>query len=515
MMRRPNLIGRTAHAARRRLRQAGGDQDGFTIIEVLVATMIMIVGVLTAMQALDASRKLTLVAERQTTIAHRAQLELERVKSLPYNQIGLSGTSASWSSTAGDYTYVGSSGASCPASPAGSAPTYQPDHSTGGSAATESLVIKGCSYTLGGTSTPFTTGTVAPVTAWTDGTLSGNVYDFVTWTSDPTCSQTTTSGSICATSNDYKRVTIVVTMNGATHPSNPAVVAGFVANPSDAPTGAPANSQQNPLSSPTTSCVNGSGQTVSCSNTVSGTPLQYFPTDCSYTSGSCGTPTCAGHSLHNTIASVLLNPPAPDLLRTTLPTGACTDVSGNPTPPCFGLDLGCAGGTGGGGTGTGGGIGGGGVPLKPTGNATCGTPPTDNTKTHSWVTPQVPVGTTVNLNGTGSMTAYLESTSGVSVSATVCVGLYIIPGGLLGTLAGNLLSQPIGAAASATVTATAGVPTPVSFSFNVGQAAAVTSTVLNVARIEVVVWVATSASTNVAFVYDQAQFASQFTLMST
>jgi hypothetical protein len=95
------------------------------------------------------------------------------------------------------------------------------------------------------------------------------------------------------------------------------------------------------------------------------------------------------------------------------------------------------------------------------------------------------------------------------------VGLYIIPGGLLGTLAGNLLSQPIGAAASATVTATAGVPTPVSFSFNVGQAAAVTSTVLNVARIEVVVWVATSASTNVAFVYDQAQFASQFTLMST
>jgi Tfp pilus assembly protein PilV len=503
MMRGLDSIERMAQAVRRRLKHAGADQDGFTIIEVLVASMIMIVGVLTALQAVDASRKLTLVAERQTTIAHRAQLELERVKSLPYNQIGLTGTSASWSSTAGDYTYVANPSSSCPATPAGGAPTYQPDHATGGSATTESLVINGCSYTIGGTSTPFTTGTITPVTAWTDGTLSGSVYDFVTWTSDPTCSQTSTSGSICATNNDYKRVTIVVTVNGASHPSRPAVVAGFVANPSAAPPGAPANSQQNPLSSPTTSCVNGSGQTVSCSNTISGTPLQYFPTDCSYTSGSCGTPTCAGHNLHNTIASVLLNPPAPDLLRTTLPTGACTDVSGNPTPPCFGIDLGC-------------GTGGGGVPIKPTGTTTtCGTPPTDNTKTHSWVTPQVPAGTTVNLNGTGSMTAYLESTSSVSVSATVCLGLYIIPGGLLGTLTGNLLSSPIGAAVSATVTATAGVPTPVSFNFNVGQAAVVSSTVLNVARVEVVVWVAASASTNVAFVYDQAQFASQFTLMST
>ena len=42
-----------------------------------------------------------------------------------------------------------------------------------------------------------------------------------------------------------------------------------------------------------------------------------------------------------------------------------------------------------------------------------------------------------------------------------------------------------------------GVPTPVSFNFNVGQAAAISSTVLNLARVEVVVWVAASAATNV------------------
>jgi hypothetical protein len=477
-------------------------EDGFTMVEVLVAAVILIVGVLAALTAMDASRRLTLVAERQTSMAHRAQLELERVKSLPYSQIGLTGTSPSWSTTTGDYTYVNNPAGSCPGTPLGGAPSYQPDHGPGGSAATEAMVITGCSYTLGGTSTPYLSGAIVPVSAWSDGRFSGNVYDFVTWTSDPTCSQTSTSGSICSTSNDYKRVTVVVTLTGATQPSKPAVVAGFVANPSAAPPGAPVNSQQNPLSNPTTSCLSG-GQTVSCSNTLSGTPLQYFPTDCSY-SNSCGTPPCTGNLLHNTLVSTLLGTvaAAPDQLTTSLPAGVCTDGSGNPIPPCFGLDLGC-------------GNGGGGVPIKPSGNATCGTPPTDNTKTHSWVTPQVPVGTTVNLNGTGSMTAYLESGSGVSVNATVCLGLYIIPGGVLGTLSGNLLSHPIGATVSASVSASAGIPTPVSFNFNVGQAAAVSSTILNVARVEVVLWVAASASTNVSLVYDQAQFASQFTLMST
>jgi hypothetical protein len=131
------------------------------------------------------------------------------------------------------------------------------------------------------------------------------------------------------------------------------------------------------------------------------------------------------------------------------------------------------------------------------------------------VAPQIPVGTTVNLNGTGSLTTYLESTTSTSVNATVCLGLYVVPGGVLGAVSGNLLSQPIGVTASASVTAAAGVPSPVSFNFNVGSTAALTSTILNVVRIEVVVWIAGSAGTTPSFVYDQAQFASQITLMTT
>jgi Tfp pilus assembly protein PilE len=479
------------------------DQDGFTVIEMLVAAVILIVGVLTTLVALNSSRQLTLVAERNTSIQHRAQLELERVKTLPYSQIALTGGSSQWSTTSTDYTYVNNPSGTCPGTSSGPAPTYQPDQS-GSSSATESLVINGCNYTINGNSQTLSGGTIAPVTSWSGGGLSGNVYDFITWASDPTCSQTASPGSICPTSNNYKRVTIVVTLDGASQPSKPAIVSDFVADPNAIPPGAPANSAQNPIGNPSTHCVDSNGNTITCSNTLIGTPIQYFLTDTGYT-GTYGTPSCSGNNEHQTLVSYLsglLNlAPVPDLLVTGLPPGTCTDGSGNPTPPCFALNLGCNGG--------------GGLPIVSNGSSTCGSPPADNTKSHSWVAPAVPVGSTVNLSGAGSMTTYLQSGNGVAVNAKVCLGLYIIPGGVLGSLTGNLLAHPIGAVVSASVSVAAGVPTPVSFNFNVGQAASISSTVLNIARVEVVVWVAASASTHVNLAYDQAQMASQLTLITT
>jgi hypothetical protein len=251
-----------------------------------------------------------------------------------------------------------------------------------------------------------------------------------------------------------------------------------------------------------------------------GTPIQYFLSDTPYpgsggSGGSPGVPPCTGNNLHKTLVSLLGVAAAPDLLGSSLPSGVCTDSSsGVPTPttPCYALDLsgGCQG------------VAGpglpsvpiGGLPFVPTGSASCGSPPLDNTKSHSWVTPGVPAGTTINLKGTGSMTAYLMSGSGVAVNVNVCLGLYIVPGGLLGSLLGNLLSTPIGATVTASVTAQAGVPTPVSFNFNVGSAGQIVGSLLGT-RIEVVVWLAASASTNVSLAYDQAQFASQLTLMSS
>ena len=174
-------------------------EEGFTIIELLAAAIVLVIGIGAMLAVFSASGKLTLTAERSTSEAHRASLELERIKSLPWGQVALTGTSSQWSANAGDYTYVSGLTGACPASSSGAAPQYQPDHRPGGSTATEPLVINGCSYTLSGSSTQIAGGTIAPATAWSDGHFSGFIFDFITWVNDPTCSQTQTPGSNCPT----------------------------------------------------------------------------------------------------------------------------------------------------------------------------------------------------------------------------------------------------------------------------------------------------------------------------
>lgn len=473
-------------------------EHGYSMIELLVAITLLLVGILAAVGALDSARTLTAVAERQTSMAHRAQQELERVQSLPYAQIGLKQPLASVTDP-----YYSAPAGSCPATPGGAAPTYQWDHKPGGSTATESLVVNSCTY--GGST--YSNGVLDLVTCRnSDGQsitcpaspsrtpIVYRTYDYVTYTADPNCS----GGTICpATTNNYKRITIVVTQDGAIQPSKPALLSTYVVNPSDVPQGAPANSAQNPVKSPTTTC----GSSNPCNTALTGTPVTYFPTDCAYNQ-SCAQPSCSGNNLHLTLLNLLgTGPGAPDGLSTSVPVGNCS-----PQLPCFALDVGCAGG----------GTGGGGVlNPPPTDSSTCGSPPGDNKRTHVWVAPGIPNGSTVNLNGTGAMTLYLQSASAAAVNATVCVGLFIAPGGLLGSLTGNLLATQIGVAAKANVTAAAGVPSPVSFNFNVGQAAAVSGNLLGQAYVEVVVWLAASGGTAVDVGYDQVNAASQVTLMTT
>jgi hypothetical protein len=95
------------------------------------------------------------------------------------------------------------------------------------------------------------------------------------------------------------------------------------------------------------------------------------------------------------------------------------------------------------------------------------------------------------------------------------VALYIVPGsGVLGNLLGNLLGTQIGVTASADVQVAAGVPTPVSFQFDVLSATSANVNIPGLARTELVVWLAASAGTDVALVYDHPQFASQVELMA-
>ena len=264
--------------------------DGFTVIEVLVASVILIVGVLGVFGALDSARVLALVSERQTSLAHRAQQELERLQSMPYAAVAM--------------TAAPPAASGCPSPLSAVYPTSPDCYVNGGAlvydradtSKTEPLAIDATAGTItpNGTGTGCTDGCTA---TWTDGRLSGEIFDFVSWTSDPNCA----SGAICSASNDYKRVTVVVTLAGAKEPSQPTLVSTLMANPDALPTGAPANSAQNPLQGPTTQC---GGST--CNQALNGTAVDMYLTD-SPAGGSYGPPT-VGNTLHQTLVDGDLRP---------------------------------------------------------------------------------------------------------------------------------------------------------------------------------------------------------------
>src|SRR5205085_2003652 len=64
-------------------------EEGFTIVEVLVAAIVLAVGIAGLVGAFDSARKLSLLSERRTVMAHRAQLEIERLQTYPYAQLAM------------------------------------------------------------------------------------------------------------------------------------------------------------------------------------------------------------------------------------------------------------------------------------------------------------------------------------------------------------------------------------------------------------------------------------------
>ncbi|GAC1438157.1 MAG: hypothetical protein NVSMB51_13550 [Solirubrobacteraceae bacterium] len=464
--------------------------QGFTMIELLVAIFVLVVGITAMIGVLDSGRKLTLVSERQTTMVHRAQRELERIESIGYPKAAMVAVPATSTDPSNPDYFVAQ----------GPPATFQYDRR---SSASEAIAVDATNGTVPATATP-----------WSDGKLSGYVYDFITWTSDPNCA----GGAICPATQDYRRVTVEVTLTGAAHPSSPAIVSSVIADPNATPNGAPANSAQNPLQSPTTQCTNGVGAIVPCTNGLGGgTPVTYFPCDTqamSFSGSLLGgynnacTPPSTNHATQCTIAlcNVLQCTPTnvltplvsgcqnPDLMSTTPPSGMPA------TPYCFSTDVGCPSGSSPSG-------GGGKVIRKDSSDCTAANPwsQSDNTKGVFWVTPAL--GTATTLTGAGGTTLYTQTTSGVAASVTICVGIYLVPNLL------DLISTPpvkLGVAAY-TSAAWPGVPTPVSFGFNY-LAAATTQLVAAGTRIGVRVWVAASSSSDVTLIYDNAQFASQIQL---
>jgi prepilin-type N-terminal cleavage/methylation domain-containing protein len=162
------------------------DQRGMSIVEVMVAALVLAIGVLATMNVVIGSRDLTTTSEKLEAASHVAEKELEDMQALRWTAQAHAATPAS-----GPAPYTVNSG------------VFQWPTGLTGTAVVDAA-----------------NGTVQnAATTWSDGRLNGSVYRFVTWVDDACCSGT----------QNYKRLTVVVTINGRPAITKPVVLTTYSA----------------------------------------------------------------------------------------------------------------------------------------------------------------------------------------------------------------------------------------------------------------------------------------------
>jgi hypothetical protein len=174
-------------------------EDGLTVVEVMVAAMILIVGALAVLQLVDAAARNNFRGEQSQTLNNRMQEEVEKLKSLPFNQLALTGLPQDTSNTSDPRWRT--QGTSFAVTKQGASP--QP------------LVYNGSALDGGGT---VSGGTISPAPIpFTNGDIHGQIYRFVVWQNDTSCSEVD-----CPGNQDLKRVIVAVktdtTASGGTRP---------------------------------------------------------------------------------------------------------------------------------------------------------------------------------------------------------------------------------------------------------------------------------------------------------
>lgn len=190
------MAGRSARSLRR--------EDGFTLVELLMAIVLISVAVLALMGTFDQSRRTTDAAEGQDVAVKAAARELERVRSLGYAAIALrSAPASSLDPNNPNFAVTNSTPAA-----------YRWDQ-TAGATGTEQLVVDpaGGIDNLAGT--------------WGDPSgLGGRLYDYVTWVDDPCTACDSAQDRAIAT--DYKRITVAATVNAPSPLKKPILISAIV-----------------------------------------------------------------------------------------------------------------------------------------------------------------------------------------------------------------------------------------------------------------------------------------------
>ena len=163
---------------------------GFTVVEGLIAAMLLVIAAAALMTTLAGARNATYRGEQSQVANDIAQRELEALRAIPFTQLALTSTPAH-SNNQSDPRWRVSSG-NFALSRDGSNPAP--------------MVVNGGTLVKGGT---VTGGTVTPgPQSFTSGDVSGTIQRFIVWQNDPRCPDLT-----CPGAQDFKRAIVTVSLN--------------------------------------------------------------------------------------------------------------------------------------------------------------------------------------------------------------------------------------------------------------------------------------------------------------
>jgi len=372
-----------------------------TVVEVLVAAVIMVIGGLAVLQVVDATVRNNYRAEQSQVVSNRLQEEMEKIKQLPYEQVAVTSlptdtsdlTDPRWR-TAGTNFAVTQQGGS-----------------------PEPLVYNGGALYGGGS---VNGGTIDPAPIpFASGDVHGTIYRIVVWENDDTCPDTQ-----CPGSQDLKRVIVAVrvdaTASGGARPYqeiqtqivDPEVEPVDNSTPppdsdGDGIPDPPADPDQKPWLTflTDTPCNNSTRQPIT------GDHLSHN------TRGACS----AGLKNFNDCGVLGCTAGAPDLMFTEAPPldpeapifDYATDVEPSLNPD---QDKG--------------------LQLLPQSSAGCaidalGLPAVTDLlsdqkwrRVHRWLTPPIPSGFNIQFDGTGTLHLWTQTVNGVSYPGKICVWLF-------------------------------------------------------------------------------------------
>jgi type II secretory pathway pseudopilin PulG len=279
---------------------AARDETGLTMIEVMVATIVLVMGAMATFGILTVATKNAQRAKASQTVLHLAQEEMERMRSLPYGELEISSPEPS-SNPKDPNSRISAATFALQKSPLGE---FEP------------LVIddaEGLSP-----ESPFNVGSPE------GGGVSGTVYRYVVWRNDDGCPETQ-----CPGDDDYKQLVIAVKPDT---PGNQTGERGYVEvqsefiDPDELPEAPPPDPDPDPDPEPEPD----PGSDV--------TAQQFFLSDtpCAKTGTTVRAPILADHLLHNTLgkcadeAQTGSTPGAPDALLLGAPPDPAPEDEFNP-----------------------------------------------------------------------------------------------------------------------------------------------------------------------------------------